>query len=202
MNGRERFRAVMDYKAYDRLPIYHFGFWPETLEKWATEGHITKEEAELCGDGNNADVAIGTKLGFDSNYYTTLHTASDLFPYFEREVLEELPHGAQKVLDYEGAVVLKKPGAGSIPAEVDHLLKDRKSWEEIYLPRLQFTEDRVKLAQVVTGGKNIAFGKGGGEILQTEEREQPLGIHCGSLFGVCAKVSCCESAGQSSLTKG
>jgi hypothetical protein len=45
MTNRERALAVLRYKPYDRLPIVHFGFWNETLEKWADEGHITHEEA-------------------------------------------------------------------------------------------------------------------------------------------------------------
>jgi hypothetical protein len=31
MNPRQRFRAVMDYRPFDRLPVYYFGYWPETL---------------------------------------------------------------------------------------------------------------------------------------------------------------------------
>ena len=44
MNDRERVLAVLNYEHYDRLPVVHFGFWEETLEKWADEGHITNEQ--------------------------------------------------------------------------------------------------------------------------------------------------------------
>ena len=67
-------------------------------------------------------------------------------------------------------IVLEKPGAGSIPAEIDHLLKDRAAWEEHYLPRLQFTEDRVNAA-ALAGLQNDT------------DRQNPVGLHCGSLFG-------------------
>ena len=35
MNHRERVRAVMHYENYDRLPCVAFGYWTETLDKWA-----------------------------------------------------------------------------------------------------------------------------------------------------------------------
>jgi glycosyltransferase involved in cell wall biosynthesis len=38
MNHRERFRAVMDYQLFDRLPVYYFGCWQETLARWKQEG--------------------------------------------------------------------------------------------------------------------------------------------------------------------
>ena len=42
MNNRERTLAVLNYQSYDRLPIAHFGFWDETLEKWARELSCTR----------------------------------------------------------------------------------------------------------------------------------------------------------------
>jgi len=50
MNNRQRALAVLSYEKVDRLPIVHFGFWVETLEKWAREGHITEEEAMTWRD--------------------------------------------------------------------------------------------------------------------------------------------------------
>ena len=51
MNDRERTLAVLRYQPYDRLPVVHFGYWDETLVKWAQEGHITEEEAKSWFDG-------------------------------------------------------------------------------------------------------------------------------------------------------
>ena len=44
MNNRQRTLAILNYQPYDRLPIIHFGFWRETLVKWADEGHLTRAE--------------------------------------------------------------------------------------------------------------------------------------------------------------
>ncbi|MBN2005466.1 MAG: hypothetical protein JXA21_19060 [Anaerolineae bacterium] len=52
MNNRERVRAILRYEAYERMPVVYFGYWNETLGKWADEGHITREEAGAWSDGN------------------------------------------------------------------------------------------------------------------------------------------------------
>ncbi len=183
MNNRQRVLAVLNYESYDRLPIVHFGFWKDTLDKWAEEGHITEEEAEEWGDGNPVDAVISAKLGFDLNYYSALHPNTFLSPGFDREVLETLPDGSRQVRNADGVVVLEKDGAGSIPAEIDHLLKGRKEWEEHYLPRLQFNMDRINKAKVRVNDKMVPFDEGGLEFLQQDNREYHYGLHCGSLFG-------------------
>ncbi len=186
MTDRERAMAVLKYERYDRLPVVHFGFWKETLAKWAEEGHLTREEAEDWADGNTLDAVVSRKLGFDFNWYSTVQPATHLFPPFEKEVIEELPDGSKKVLNEDGVIVLEKPGAISIPAEIEHKLKTRQDWEEHYLPRLRFSEGRIAQAMVRANDKMIRFDAGGKEFLQQGERDYALGLHCGSLFG-CAR---------------
>ena len=38
MTERERFLATMNYQSRDRAPFWHWGAWPETLERWQREG--------------------------------------------------------------------------------------------------------------------------------------------------------------------
>ncbi|NQT93824.1 MAG: hypothetical protein HQ559_13780 [Lentisphaerae bacterium] len=38
MKQRERFEAVMGYRRFDRLPVWYFGQWQETTERWLREG--------------------------------------------------------------------------------------------------------------------------------------------------------------------
>ena len=118
MNHRERTLAVLNYEDYDQLPLVHFGFWPETLAKWAAEGHLTEAEAAGWGDGNPADAAITLKLGFDFNWLSVMNVNAHLWPPFERKVIAELPDGSRQIMNEEGVVVLEKPGAHSIPAEI------------------------------------------------------------------------------------
>ncbi len=183
MTHRERTLAVLRYEPYDRLPIVHFGFWNETLLKWADEGYITKEEAHEWVDGNPIDAILSERLGFDFNYYSVFKPNFHLDPLFERKTIEELPDGSRKVQNEDGVIVLEKPGAVSIPAEFDHLLKTRKDWEEHYLPRLQYNEDRILKTLVRVNDKMIPFGEGGEEFLQKNERDYLYGLHCGSLLG-------------------
>ncbi len=183
MNDRERVMAVLNYQAYDRLPVVHFGFWDETLAKWAREGHISVDEAGSWADGNPTDAVISRKLGFDFNYYSAFHPDTFLRPKFEPRVIEELPDGSEKVLNAEGVVVLRRGDATGIPAEIEHLLTDRLSWEEHYLPRLQFTTERVTSAPVRADNEMVPFDAGGLEFLQRDVRGYPYGLHCGSLYG-------------------
>lgn len=183
MTNRERVIATLKYEPVDRLPIVHFGFWTQTLEKWANEGHLTQEEAQGWGDGNPIDAQISGKLGFDTNYYSCFHPATSLWPGFESKVVEEMPDGTRKVLNVDGVVVLQRPGATSIPAEIDHLLKTRADWEKHYKHRFVFTEERVTKSWVRVNDKMVRWDEGGLEFLQRGERDYHYGLHCGSLFG-------------------
>ncbi|MDR1692586.1 MAG: hypothetical protein LBR72_04445 [Oscillospiraceae bacterium] len=167
MTNRERQHAIFHYEAYDRLPAVHFGWWSETLEKWCAEGHLTREEITECYDGTEKDKTVGGKLGFDYNYYTVTGGLRDLYPYFEGATVREFPDGSKHLRNADGAIVLWKPDANGIPAEIGHTLVDRESWEEHYLPRLRWSDDRV-------AGRWL-------DAIKCED--DPLGLHCGSLFG-------------------
>ncbi|MHB0938819.1 MAG: uroporphyrinogen decarboxylase/cobalamine-independent methonine synthase family protein [Armatimonadota bacterium] len=183
MTTRERVLAVLRYQPYDRLPVLHFGYWSELLQKWAAEGHITQQEADSLGDGNAAEFAVSSRLGFDANYYTVSSPNTDIDPVFESKVLEVLPDGGRKVLNALGAVILQKDDAGAIPMEFDHLLKDRKSWEQHFLPRLQYHPGRVSNMRVPAGDRSLAFGEGGKEYLIENQRDHLIGLRAGSLYG-------------------
>lgn len=170
MNHIERAFAVLNGSNYDRLPVVHFGFWRQTLDKWRREGHLTLDEAKGWRDGNEIERTIAQKLGFDFNWYTCFNAGAGLYPAFEQRVVEEYPDGSRKVLNVSGMYILEKDGAGSIPAEIDHILKDRASWEEFYLPKLKYSEDRIDFKTIEA-------------LKEQTNREYPLGIYCGSLFG-------------------
>ncbi len=173
MTFRENVMAILHYEKYDHFPVVSFGYWNETLEKWAAEGHITQEEADgyaKQGDNSPADNSVMKRLGFDFNWNSCLGTANQLFPAFEKQILEEKSDGSRIVRDEQGLIVLEKPGVVSIPAEIGTSLMDRKSWEELYLPKLQWDEKRVDTDYFKT-------------LSSLEGREIPIGLHCGSLIG-------------------
>jgi uroporphyrinogen decarboxylase len=171
MTPRGCLKALFHYGNYDYLPVVHFGWWDELLRKWQAEGHLTEEEIDGVWDGGEKDRAITRKLGFDFNYYTTFGADGGLMPVFESRVVKEFPDGSKHLINGDGVVVLSKPGAQGIPAEISHTLVDRKSWEELYLPRLQWDDRRIDEDKV----RKIA--------LETKERAEPLGHYMGSLFG-------------------
>jgi len=183
MNNRERIMAVLNYEKYDRLPVVHFGFWTETLQKWAAEGRISTDEAKNWSDGNPIDAIIGQKLGFDCNYYSCFYPYNRLYPSFESKILKTFPDGSMHVLNGDGVIVLQMPDAGSIPSEIEHLFKGRKEWEEHYKHRFQFNSDRVLKANVRVNDKMAPFDNGGLEFLKSDNRDYIYGLHCGSLFG-------------------
>lgn len=69
MTFRENTLAVLNYQPYEKMPVVSFGYWAETVEKWAEEGHITREEAlgyQQQGDNSAADRAIMRRLALTS----------------------------------------------------------------------------------------------------------------------------------------
>jgi uroporphyrinogen decarboxylase len=169
MTNRERTLALLRYQPYDRLPLIHFGYWGETLEKWMQEGHLTREDLDGVGDSSPKENIISARLGFDFNWQTMHSGDVWLRPGLEGKVVAEFPDGTKHVMGGDGVIYVQKPGAGSIAAHVDYLLKDRAAWEEHFKWRLQWSEDRVNKAA-------SAAQKSAG-------RETPLGLHCGSLYG-------------------
>jgi uroporphyrinogen decarboxylase len=193
MNNRERALAILNYQPYDRLPIVHFGFWNETLARWADEGHITHELAQAWGDGNAADHAVGGKLGFDFNWYRVFGVYTNLLPPFERKVLEVLPDGTRKEVNSDGVVILQKDDATGIPTEIDHLFKGRKEWDELFKPRLLPDDKRIPRvppedpdAREPGDSFRARFRNYVREMIaevERTDRDRPLGLMCGSLYG-------------------
>lgn len=169
LTDRERANAVLHYEKYDKLPVCHFGFWQETQEKWYHEGHLTLEESLAPNDTPDCD-PIGKKLGFDFGWGVTVGAHTNLFPAFEPKVLRTDPDGTEYYCNSDGVVVLHKPGATAIPAEVEHTLVDRASWEKEYLPRLQMIPERLP-----------KFSKE--QIDKLNARTYPLGLQLGSFYG-------------------
>jgi len=183
MTNRERALAVLRYEDYDRLPLVHFGYWRETLEKWAAEGHVSGALAKSHGDGNPADHELNALLGWDFNWQCMFSPHDGLRPPFERKVIRTLEDGTRHIMNGDGVVICQAPGAGSIPAEISHTLTDRVSWEEQYKYRYEWCEERVTGRRVLVNDSMLPFLEGGLEFLQSGERDYLYGLHCGSLFG-------------------
>ena len=180
--NREALSAILHYENFDHVPVLHFGFWPETLLKWASEGHLERSEVDglmvkgNMGDGNSYEYGIARKLGFDDNAFVYTGQRGDwydvpLYPMFDERVIERHEDGSYSKIDYEGVFVKGREGAASIPAEFGHTLVDRASWEKEYLPRLQWTPERIDFEELEK------------LVSKNDTRERHLSVYAGSLFG-------------------
>jgi hypothetical protein len=186
MNNRQRAMAVLNYQEYDRLPVVHFGYWTDTLVKWANEGHISMDDARNWVDSTPVCTRICGKLGFDFGWFNIFPGVAFglLSPTFESKVLKTNPDGSRELMNTDGVVVLQKDDAGSIPCEISHTLTSRQAWEELYKPKLQFSLERMAGQQVNTGYEFLDLDKGGLAFLQNQEtRENPVALMLGSLMG-------------------
>ena len=93
-----------------------------------------------------------------------------LFPPFERKVLEELPNGMLKLINEDGVDRARKAGGPLDPAGSRPSVDRSQVLGEHYLPRLQFSDDRIDFDAL----RKLATGP---------RREEPLGVYCTSLFG-------------------
>lgn len=124
MSDRDRFHATMNYGPRDRVPICDFGFWSETVELWKGQGL-----PEHWNESTTSDF-----LGMD-RYDGWVGLNDSLDPSFEWVILED--RGDQEVVQgHDGVRVLRHKFMSSIPMHVGHLLTDRESWKQHYLPKL------------------------------------------------------------------
>ena len=170
MTNRERALNILHFKPVDRLPAVHFGYWKELLYEWAEQGKIPKSLADQHRDSNAADEELDKLLGWDFNWACVVGTNNGLKPHFEQKVLEVLPDGGQRIMNNLGLIERIKPGKTSIPSEDDYTLKDREAFEELYLPKMQYSPDRV----------NVEFYKNYNNM---EHKDRPRGIGVGSVLG-------------------
>ena len=130
MTLRENALAILHYERFDKFPVVSFGYWEDTVQKWAREGHVSQQEADdYCVNGDNAqgDRAIMKRLGFDFNWNSCVGAHSDLFPKFESKILETRPDGSQIIRDENGLIALIKPGIVSIPGDIGTSLTGREA---------------------------------------------------------------------------
>ena len=170
MTNRERAMNILHYKAADRMPAVHFGYWPELVQEWAAQGKIEQRIADTWADGNAADSELDRLLGWDFNWYRTVSANNSLYPCFEPRVLETLPDGTRRVQNHDGLIERIRPGVTSIPSEDDYLLKDREAFETLYRPKMQFCPERVNYDYFKTFN-------------ETRDPDVPVGLHLGSVLG-------------------
>lgn len=158
MNARERFHATMHYLPRDRSPIMDFGFWEETLILWEEQGLPHEVDTDAF-------------FGMDPQWILAPINVG-LHPPFRAIVMED--HGETEIVrDSDGVIKERSKFASSIPRHLRHTLRGRASWEVEFRWRLN-------------GCAPHRYPWNWPQLLveyRDPDRDYPLGIHAGSLYG-------------------
>ncbi|MFH0796575.1 MAG: uroporphyrinogen decarboxylase family protein [Candidatus Omnitrophota bacterium] len=169
MNSRERFLGIMNYQPADRMMVWDFYYWPETLERWKKEG--------LPEDADPAEF-----LGIDKRW-KLLEVKTGPYPVFGEEVIKD--EGETVImLDSWGRRVRvpksEKKRESTFPQFLEFPIKKRADFEG-YCKRLNPTES----------GR---YPNDWPEVVRKHKsRDYPLGLHIDGLFAFCRQMIGLES---------
>lgn len=161
MNKRERLLRTLQFEEVDRGPDFEFGYWSETIDRWHAEGlplHLH----------NDRDVEDYFMLeGWDTLDMLPVNTG--LFPSPPSRKIKEF-EDKEVIDDGLGGIYIKKKWTSTIPQYLRYPIKNRDDWERI---RPFFNPD-------TPGRMPVNYD----EVIEVyKERDYPLGISVGSLYG-------------------
>ncbi|MGD2157808.1 MAG: uroporphyrinogen decarboxylase family protein [Anaerolineales bacterium] len=151
MNSRERFLATMRGELVERVPLWEFGYWSQTLNRWYQEGlphrvgHTGEMyEGSIFGEALIWDPAVGARdqdvhmeLGLDEGIQR-VPINSFVSPPFERKLIDD--EGDTVVeQDPRGHIVRNMKDRSSMPQIIKTLVETREDWEQVKAERLQPT---------------------------------------------------------------
>ena len=114
MNERKRFHATFTFSNTDRPPYHELVAWPETFDRWHTEGYP-----------KHADYRV--YFGFDR--YEPVGIETDIHPVFREEVIEENEKHIIKN-DWRGVQVKLARHSRSIPYFFSFPVRNRETFRE------------------------------------------------------------------------
>ena len=120
MTDRERFLATMRYQPRDRAPFRQFGAWPETIERWTSEGY-TPETLSFRVD----------RCEWQGGWFHP-------YPPFEREVIEE-DERTVLYINHEGILMRERKDhrMSSMPQFVRFPVETRDDFRRFWRERMQ-----------------------------------------------------------------
>jgi uroporphyrinogen decarboxylase len=144
MNSRERFLSIMrmndgDYSGVE-VPRVEFGYWAGTIRRWFDQG---LPQVEPVSD----KISDGIAIMANKNIYSQMEKAGDvnvqpvfgLDQYLTKFPVDYSPMFEVEVLDKNETHIIYKDEYGvtnkndvnitSLPMELEHPVKDRKSWD-------------------------------------------------------------------------
>lgn len=152
MNLRERFNAVMDFDPGAGAPLWEWGYWGGTIDRWYAEGlprqhglrHPPQYGETVAGPGAawgsgvlNVQRAedVSLYLGFDAPRQT-IPLENFIYPPFETEVVADEGE-CVLVRDGMGALSRQRKDGASLPLYVEWPVTDSASWERLKEERLR-----------------------------------------------------------------
>jgi len=159
MTGRERWLKSFHFEPVDRPVNIEFGYWEETLPIWQKSG--LPEEVDTHEKGHRY---------FGLDFHAGAPTPNGLIPHFEHKVIAE-GDGYRDVQQGDGSVIREHAGitTSTIPEHLSYPVSDRDSWNE-FKKRLD-PDDPARFPDAEKLKERFA------------ERDYPLGVGAGSLFG-------------------
>ena len=121
----ERIKRTLEHRDIDRIGAFET-FWPETTEKWISEGHLNE------GENPRDHFKLDMQELWAFNYVADLD--------FREEILEET-EDTKLVYNGNGAKLRWHKKHSGTPEHVDFTVKDRTNWEKIARPHLLNEKD-------------------------------------------------------------
>jgi len=156
MNSREKFLSVMRMKDGDYskavIPKVEFGYWAGTIRRWFGEGLKMIEPVPQ-------KISDGIAVMANKNIYSHMEKAGDvnvqpvfgLDQYLTKFPVNYSPMFAEEIIDKTETHIIYKDEYGvlnkndinitSLPMELEHPVKDRKTWEEY---KQHYTSESIK----------------------------------------------------------
>ncbi|HUS47133.1 MAG TPA: uroporphyrinogen decarboxylase family protein [Phycisphaerae bacterium] len=120
MTSRERIARILERQPVDRIGA-HESFWPDTLRKWAQQGHVKEDES------------LHDHFGLDIRGAWPLNVVADMDA--TEEIVEETDE-TKLVRNGNGALLRWWKNKSGTPEHVDFLVQDRAGWDEHTRPHL------------------------------------------------------------------
>lgn len=160
LTPRQLWRNIMHYRIgeFDRMPVFHWTCWEETLDRWKSEG-LPQDIQRMWGEHRY----------FNAHYqWSDLSCNLGIYPLFDTRIVEETDDYKMS-WDGEGVLTKESKTAESIPHYMDWTFKTADDWPQ-FKERLQIDPARIpeKLDE---------------HIARAESSGRPVMIRVGSMMG-------------------
>ncbi|MBR3642031.1 MAG: hypothetical protein IKN57_00850 [Parasporobacterium sp.] len=159
MTPKERFRAQMHYRPFDRTVNMEFGYWKENYEQW-----------DLFLD-NNIKTEKDANRFFGFEIPAALSGNIWIAPPFEETILEEKAGSIVKIDGNGLKVEVPKDGHSTIPRCIGSSVETPEDWK------------RVKEEHFVRYVEERKVDRAALDRFFAEHKDEPVGVDCGSMIG-------------------